>query len=206
MTLTERLRRADWLGEMQAALVLCLAGAGIAAALPVARAVLGDDHVVVRLEADPAAGPAAGLTGGAGGLPGGAAIAPESVVEAHITDPSLHQRIAELLTTLPTLLLLAGVLALLLRIVRRARRGDPFTAATVQGLRVLGLLTALGGSAAGAAESLAALDLSSTVTPGAAFAVWEVPAGWLLAGIGFLAVAEVLRRGVTMRDELAAVI
>ncbi|MFB7475069.1 DUF2975 domain-containing protein [Kitasatospora sp. NPDC056184] len=202
MSLTDRWRKADWLGEMQTAVVVCLAGAGLAVAVPVARAVFGDGPVIVRLTADSAAG----FTGSVGGLPDGAAITPESVVDVHVADPSVHQRIAELLTSLPTLVVLAAVLALLLHIVREARRGDPFAAHTVQDLRALGLVTALAGSGAVVVESLAALDLSSTLTPGAGFAVWELPVGWLLAGVGFLAIAEVLRRGVAMRDELAAVI
>lgn len=202
MSFLERLRKPDWLGEMQALLVLGLVGTGLAVAVTGARTVLGDGPVIAQLPADAmtdVAGPVAGLADGI-------TIGPDSIVEVRIADPSVHQVIAEAMTSLPTVLVVLTMLLMLLRIVRRARRGDPFTVGTVRQLRILAVLVIAGGAAAGIVESLAALDLSLTVDDETAYAVWQLPAGWLLAGFGLLAIAEVVNRGAVMRDELDRVI
>ncbi|MFC6016152.1 DUF2975 domain-containing protein [Plantactinospora solaniradicis] len=202
MSFLGKLRRPDWFGEMQALLVLGLVGTGLAVVVTGVRTVLGDSPVIAQLPADAmtdVAGPVAGLDDGV-------TIGPDSIVEVQIADPSIHQVVAEALTSLPTVLVVVSTLLMLLRIVRRARRGDPFTAGTVRQLRILAVLVIAGGAVAGTVENLAALDLSLTVTEETAYTVWQLPAGWLLAGFGLMAIAEVVNRGAVMRDELDTVI
>lgn len=202
MSLVNRLRRPDWLGEMQTLCVVGLVVTGLAMVVSVAWAILGDEPVTVQVRADAVID----VPDVAGGLADGVTIAPDSIVEVEVTDPSAHQLIAKVMTSLPTMLTAFGMLLMLLRVVRRGRRGDPFAAGTVRELRVLAVLVIVGGTLAGVVESLAMLDLSFTVTDTAGYAMWHFPAGWLLAGFGFLAIAEVVRRGTAMRDELATVI
>ncbi|MBF9130534.1 DUF2975 domain-containing protein [Plantactinospora sp. S1510] len=202
MSFLEKLRKPDWLGEMQALLVLGLVGTGLAVVLTGGRTVLGDSPVTVQLPAEAMTDVAGPVAGTADGI----SIGPDSIVEVQIADPSVHQVVAEAMTGLPTLLVVLGMLLMLLRTVRRARRGDPFTVGTVRRLRVLAVLLIAGGVAAGIVESLAALDLSRTIGNETVYTVWQPPAGWLLAGFGLLAIAEVVNRGVVMRDELDRVI
>jgi len=200
MSFRNRLRREDWLGEMQTLCIVGLAFVGLATVVPIGWAMLGGKPVTAELSADTMTG----VAGAATGLPG-VTVAPGSTVEVQVADPSLHQQIAEALTSLPTKLVVFAMLLMVLRIVRRARHGDPFTAATVRQLRRLGVLVIAGGTVAGIVEAFAMFDLSRTVGNNV-YAIWDLPAGWLLAGFGFLAVAEVINRGTAMRDELATVI
>lgn len=202
MSFMSRLRRQDWLGEVQTLCIVGLAFTGLAIVVPGLWAVLGDKPVIAELSA----GAMTGVAGATTGLADGAVITADSTVEVQIADPGIHQLIADALTSLPTKVVAFAMLLMLLRIVRRARHGDPFTAATVRQLRILGVLVIVGGTAAGIVEALAMLDLSFTVADKAGDAVWQLPAGWLLAGFGFLAVAEIVHRGTAMRDELARVI
>jgi hypothetical protein len=97
---------------------------------------------------------------------------------------------------------------LLLGVLRRARRDDPFLPATVRRLRVLAIVVLVGGPVAFIVETIAAMDLSARVTNRYLGAIFDLtPLGvWLLVGFGFLAIAEVVNRGRAMRAELASVI
>lgn len=202
MSFLGKLRGPDWLGEMQALLVLGLVGTSLAVVVTGVRTVLGDSPVIAQLPADAMTG----VAGPVAGLADGVTIGSDSLVEVQIADPSTRQVIAEALTSLPTVLVVLVMLLMLLRIVRRARRDDPFTAGTVRQLRILAVLVIAGGAGAGIVESLAALNLSLTVGTETAYAVWQLPAGWSLAGFGLLAIAEVVNRGAVMRDEMETVI
>jgi hypothetical protein len=90
--------------------------------------------------------------------------------------------------------------------VRHARRGDPFTPATVRRLRVLALVTLGGGHLGSLVELFASMYLSSTVAVDGVIGVSELPVHWFLVGFGLFAVAEVVRRGHTMRAELETVV
>jgi hypothetical protein len=127
-------------------------------------------------------------------------------VTVTVTDPAPVQRLVWVLTGLPTLLVVVAMLFLLLRIVWHARRGDPFTSDTVRRLRVLAVVAVGGGYLAFIAELLAAAGLSSTVITDGFVGASEPPIHWFLIGFGLLAVAEVIRRGGRMRDELATVV
>ena len=96
--------------------------------------------------------------------------------------------------------------ALLWRLVRDARRVDPFSGATVRRLRQLAWLVLVGGFASAGVSTLAAAALADGLLVGAN--ATYAPAIWLLLGVGtgIGAVAEVVNRGVAMRAELDAVI
>jgi hypothetical protein len=202
MSLREKLRKPDWLGEMQAVLVTGLVITGLGIALSAAWTISGDKPVSVTVPAQALPG----VPGSVGGLTASVTIASTAAVEVQIQDPTVHQRISDALTGLPTALLVLVLLAMLLRIVRRARRADPFTAAAVRQLRILAVIVLAGGVLVSTVETIATLDLVTTLTNREASADVKLPAHWVLAGFGLLAIAEVVRRGTAMRTELEAVI
>ncbi|MET9403857.1 DUF2975 domain-containing protein [Kitasatospora sp. NPDC002965] len=202
MSLLGKLRRPDWLGELQGVLTLGLVATSLAIAVSVGRALLGDLPVTAGIPA----GALEGSTVIPGRTTGGVSITPDSVIEVEIADPSAHQLVAAVLTALPSLLVALGMLVMLLLVVRRARRGDPFTTQAVRRLRLLAVFVIVGGTLAGVTESAAALDLALSVSDTAGVTVWEFPAAWTLAGFGILASAEVVSRGAGMRAELETVI
>jgi hypothetical protein len=200
VSLRTRLRKADWLGEMQAALMLGTGAVGVAITVVVWEVVTGAP-MVSRVPAEAIAG----MSGSSAGLTG-AMVAADSMVEVRIAEPSTSQVIAHALTTLPGLLVVLVMLAMLARIVRAARRADPFTGQTVRRLRVLAISILVGGVLASVVETIAEFNLSLSVTPGSISAQWALPGQWMLLGFGFLAVAEVINRGAMMRAELDTVI
>lgn len=153
-----------------------------------------------------------GAVGGVAGAPdhlrSGVAIDHDGTVEVVVSDPDTGQLISKALTIAPTYLIAAIVFALLLGVLRGALRDDPFSAATVRRLRVLAVVALAGGSMAFIVEAIAAMDLSARVTNGYVGAIIDLtPMGmWILAGFGFMAIAEVINRGRTLRAELDAVI
>lgn len=199
MKVLEALRRPDWLKELQAVLIGGLVIVGAVVAFGVAM-VVGADSLPVEV-------PASAVTGTADySLREGATITPEQDVEVTVTDPSPGQRIAWTLTTLPSLVVVAALLVLLLRVVWYARRSDPFTLATVRRLRVLAVVALAGGWLAFIVEAIAAMELSRTVLTGGLVAYSTVPLYWFLVGFGLFAVAEVVKRGCVMRAELDTVV
>jgi hypothetical protein len=123
-----------------------------------------------------------------------------------VPEPTGKQIALYAATGLPTVVVVLTVLWLLFRLLSQARKADPFTPATVRGLRRLALVVIAGGSLAGLIEVFAQMELSATIPPGSSEGVWSVPLLWILLGAGFLAVAELVARGVAMREELDRVI
>ncbi len=201
MSLREKVRKADWLGEMQVALVVGAAAIGVAIIAVVWSGIAGAS-VVARVPAEVVTG----VSGAAGGLTGGGVIGDDSVVEVLVAEPGTRQAIAHALTALPGLLVALATLLMLERIVRGARAADPFTGATVRRLRVLAVGILVGGAVASVVQTVAALNLALSVTEGSFAVDWVIPGQWLLLSFGLMAVAEVIRRGAAMRAELATVI
>ncbi len=201
MSLREKVRKADWLGEMQVALVVGAAAIGVAIIAVVWSGIAGAP-VVARVPAEVVTG----VSGAAGGLTGGGVISDDSVVEVLVAEPGARQAIAHALTALPGLLVALATLLMLERIVRGARAADPFTGATVRRLRVLAVGILVGGAVASVVQTVAALNLALSVTEGSFAVDWVIPGQWLLLSFGLMAVAEVIRRGAAMRAELATVI
>lgn len=213
MNLRRRLRRTHWLGPLQTLLTAGLALAGLNIALQlVLVAQMGDVKVQVptgyRLEPGPA------------GVPPDVLIDPSGTFQAYLRQPTMIQTLLFELTRLPTLAAFLLTLALVLRLVRQTRQHEPFTATTVRRLRILAVVVMASQILAGLVEDGARTALLASVTPegvtppfSASTLWWWLLAGlshlaspWLLLGFGFLAVAELINRGHTMRAELAEVI
>jgi hypothetical protein len=115
---------------------------------------------------------------------------------------SRSDRDTRVVLAVTTLLLGAALwtgLICLRRIVRSSRRGNSFDRANVQRLRLVGaLVLAWPIVLAAAAEALdATIDASPSVDPMMPGPGWWIP---LLMGLGLLALAEVWREGVELRE------
>jgi hypothetical protein len=195
------LRRPDWLAELQSLLLAALVLSGLAIAIGLG-APLVEDSVTFTV---PAAS-VDGLTQAPGSLLPGAAVDPDGDVDIRVTGPSGRQRLLHALTALPSYALGVAMLAMLWATVRAARQQTPFAPAVVRRLTWLGVVVLAGGPLADAVQMAAAFLASETVFDGFMSASYTVSWWWLLAGIGFLAVAELVRRGAAMRAELEEVI
>jgi hypothetical protein len=203
MGVIERLRKPDWLGELQTALVAALAVLGVLAVLNVA-AIVGGLSVSVQVPT----GTVDGVAGATGGLAAGAAVDPNGTVDVLIDHPSARQVVAAALVSMPTFLVIVALFAMLLGVVYRARKGGPFDAHVVRRLRLIGLVALVAGVVARLVELFAQLDLTSTVTDRSTSATLPLQSlfGWVLVGIALFAIAEVVKRGLAMRTELDTVI
>ncbi|MDG4827263.1 DUF2975 domain-containing protein [Asanoa sp. WMMD1127] len=122
-----------------------------------------------------------------------------------VESPSVSQVMLMLLHDGPALVAAGIAAALLYRIVRDARRHDPFTATTVRRLRQLAwFLLVAGVVVTSAANTSSGLLLHTMVERGTApnQAMWT----WLFVAVGVGAVAEIVNRGVALRAELDTVI
>jgi hypothetical protein len=198
----EQLRRPDWLAELQLVIVVGLALIGVTVAVNVVALAAGE-QVVVALPASAVDG----LVGLSGGLRDGATVAADSTVDVWLADPGAADVFWYAALGLPQLVLIAAVLALLLRLIVAARRGDPFTATTVRRLRVLGAVSAVGGVLVGVIGTVAELALTDRASGGdAVTATLTLNPVWILVGGGFLAFGEIVNRGRALRAELDTVI
>jgi hypothetical protein len=195
--------RPDWLAELQGMLTAVLVLAPLVMFWNEAPA-LGNGHT----GPDVRASYVDGVAGATGGLRPGAEVTGGSQVEVLIVDPSGGQVVAWLFTWLPSFALFMTVVVLLRRLVRDARRGDPFTLTTVRRLRILAAVTLAGGAAASLLEYGAGLMVAWLALESGVFVE---PYGFvrstaLLVGLAFLVIAEVVKRGCAMREELETVI
>ncbi|MDQ7904954.1 DUF2975 domain-containing protein [Phytohabitans sp. ZYX-F-186] len=197
MPIKVRLTRLDWLGLLWFGLVGALLFTAVATLFQVTVAPSAAFTVGVPLSQ-------AGGLAGPGRLPDGVSVEPSAQVRALVEEPTATQSLLHMATSLPTKCVVIAMLFLLVRIVREARRGDPFTAGNVRLLRLLGLTVIAGGLAADVVEELAYRALAAPIVDGPVGGFfWS---GWWLVGIAFLAIAEVFKRGVRMRVELDGVI
>lgn len=192
------LKKTDWLKELEAVLVFGVVLLGLLTVSAVVGALGNSLQVTVPAEAVSATVQT--------GLRDGAVVLPAQDVIVEVSGPSGSQRAIWLLSTLPTHLVVVAVMVLLLRIVRAARRTDTFTTATARRLRVLAVVTLVGGYLAVIVQMLASMELSSTVMTDAIAGYSEVPTYWFLIGFGLFAAAEVVKRGCALRTELETVI
>ena len=153
--------------------------------------------------------PTADLSGTArlGGIVQGVVVDPGGEIVFKVTDPSLGQRMLQLVTTVPGLLLVAEVARRMRNLLRAAQKTDPFTAQTVRELTLVAKITAVGGLGVWTVANGAKWALSATMLEsGAAVAPHDSPLGWLAVGLIFAAFAQLIARGVAMRAELDKVI
>jgi hypothetical protein len=199
--LKERFLRADWLRELQGLSLCGLVVVGAGLAVVVGLAITGPLDTSVPADQAIAAD---ALTE----LRPGVTLNSRGMVDVSIRHPSPGQAALGILAVAPTALVVLAMFAILLGVIRHARRHNPFTAATVLRLRWLGVVVMIGGALAWAVEFAASFALVATVSQSGAGGTLTLiePMMWLVIGFGYLTVAEVVNRGRAMRDELADVI
>lgn len=116
--------------------------------------------------------------------------------------PDTGQYVLQALTTFPSSVLAIGAFFLLWRLLWRARDGVYLPQVAAQ-VRVLGWWLLAGGLLAPQIEHFAMMALLDTMAANEAhFGPKEIPVIVPLVGLGLLALANVLRTGVRMRDDL----
>ncbi len=115
----------------------------------------------------------------------------------------MSHNLAMTLATIP-------MLFLAYRLVDAAIRNDPFTSLMARRIRRLGLVVLIGGASAEVVEYACGRILIEIYVPqnliGAVETDTSVTLWWAILGPTLLAISEVVRRGVSMRDELDGVI
>lgn len=193
------LRHPDWLAEVQLVLAAGVVTATAAAVWDVVTTFTSGVDMRVPLPA---------LEVSELSLPAGLTAPDWGAMDLTITDPSIAQRLWGLLAVVPGKVVLVAVAVLLFLAVRVARRDDPFAPGVVRRVRLSAAVALIGGLLVTVATPLAELALAVGVDAGGdgfSFAVSLSPV-WIMAGVSLLAVAEILRRGKGLRDELAEVV
>jgi hypothetical protein len=132
-------------------------------------------------------------------------VSQDGLMQVWIKQPTVGQSLLGVARTVPTVAVVMAMLTALSQVVRGARRADPFSVRNVHLLRILGFTVLLGGLLAEIGELLANLALIAPLLDGNQSG--EVTIGWWwLVGLAFLAIAEVMRKGLAMRAELDTVI
>ncbi|MEV4517606.1 DUF2975 domain-containing protein [Dactylosporangium sp. NPDC049525] len=195
-----RWRRRDYLTELQSLLYAALGVSAVVAVINV-WAMVTREPITVAVGAGVTVRPDA-VTG----LLPGVRLDPGSDVQVLVDHPSAGQVAWHAAQSLPWFVLAVFTLVMLLLVVRAARRGDPFAAANVRRLRLVGWVLFLGSLLAFYAELWAGLALSTTVVADPPNTGADVPLVWCFCGFGFLALAEIINRGRALQAELAEVI
>jgi hypothetical protein len=128
-------------------------------------------------------------------------------VRVVLAEPSPAQRLLALLPAALAIGAIAVGLLILRRLLLRAGDGDPFTAAGVRDLRLLGAVILAGTVAVqfiGFVVSTALVSDSAATDVATAEATFSF--AWILAGVLVLALAEIWAAGMRMRDDLAGVV
>lgn len=132
-------------------------------------------------------------------------IAAESTMTLVFEDPSALER---LMLVLPALLVQAAALVVL-SLVLRVGRGDPFVPANVRRVHTIAFTVIVASILVPTARGLAGLFLQDGAVPaeGMVLASFEItlgsaPLSGLLVGLMLAALAEVFRRGARMRDDV----
>ncbi|GAA0260735.1 DUF2975 domain-containing protein [Cryptosporangium japonicum] len=187
------MRRRGHLGEFEILLVVALVIGGVGLLVGAWRLV-AREPVTVAVEGAPVL---AGLAPGVHADPAG----PVRVV---VEDPTGPQLAWEALRTAPGFALIVFTLVMLLLVVRSARRGDPFSDANIRRLALTGWVLLVGSAVAFGLELVAVTQLSQSVSASGGGATYSFL--WAFSSLGFLAVAEVLRRGRALQADLAGVV
>jgi hypothetical protein len=203
--------RPDRLRWLQIALLLAIIVVAAVAAVRVGGAVVylverlsgvNDVHVSAHL-------PLRGVevTRSPDGLTGGSRLDSPLETSVILDYPSPWQFTLWVLLRLPSLLVYLTFFVLLHRLVRRARGEGPFTTAVAGRLRLLGGVLLVAAPAAAALEGVAKALLAATVTTRHEFTPgWDFPGYAVIGGAGLIAVAEIVRRGVLLREDVEATI
>ncbi len=143
----------------------------------------------------------------------GATINVNGTLQACTTHPGVSQRVLYTLTSAPSLLVWAGTLFLIWRLLRAARRTGPFTARVAAIMRRLGWLIIAGSAAAALIQGWAQDQLVNTLlaSPPGFYNLITLPFQALLpfsalAGAALLTFARIIRLGTEMDDEIKATV
>ena len=196
MSVTNRVGRGDWLLAIRIALMVSI-GLTMTYGLSI---------IVAAALREPVTLPFAVDAGQVGDLPTGTTLADDATIDVRVDPPTWTQAILHAFTRLPSVVVVVWVFLLLVRVVTDARQCDPFTQGTVRRLRAVGLILMFAGTASDAVQFLAGFALSGTLDTGSFWGNYIFTGIWLMAGVGALAVAEVINRGQVMRAELDQVI
>lgn len=141
----------------------------------------------------------------AGGPAGKPARVQDAALLAPIPDPSPAKTLIALVAAAVSLVPLLGGLLTVEGLLRRARAGDVFSPMSVRALRRLALLVGVGTYVAALVDLLAAEALAGGRFDGLHA---RLEAGFLPLGVGLLllALAEVWRSGLALREDVAATV
>lgn len=147
-----------------------------------------------------------GLPPAPAGLEPGVSIDSSGLVDVTVAHPTTAQATWSLVASVPALLAAAGLVAVLLVIALRARRGEPFTRNVVALVRTIGIVVLVGGPLLQVLTGVARSRLAESVLVEGGHYGPAITFEWLIAGLCILALAEVLRHGQGLRQELDEVI
>ncbi|MGI5397116.1 DUF2975 domain-containing protein [Streptomyces sp. CA-251251] len=122
--------------------------------------------------------------------------------------PSTYQNTLTVLGSLPSFLLTAVGLLVLNRLLREAARKGVYTQRTASQLKLLGWLLLLGSLLTRLVEANAEAALLATLTDAVTFDagtwlhLWTMPYFPILAALGLLTFARIVRAGTAMREDL----
>jgi len=196
MPLAAKLRKTNWLNELRILVIAGITLVLVFTAYEIVFATTGGGPTV-SLPRNP--------TGPEKFEVGGQAMS-HVATELYILEPTGAQLGWYLAGRLANVIVLIAVLSMLLGLLNRARRANPFTRATVRDLRWISVVLIAGGTLASLVEAIAAMGLSASIPPGNIAGTWKLPVLWLLTGFGALAVSEIVARGCALREELDEVV
>ncbi|OJV84399.1 MAG: hypothetical protein BGO37_08220 [Cellulomonas sp. 73-92] len=147
-----------------------------------------------------------GVPTGQYALAHGVELSPSATVAVRITEPTGAQSAWGTLLWLPSALLGGAAFALVLLAVLRARRGEVFSGGIVGITRAVGLLLLVGGPLVQLLTGVGTSQLTDSVLPGRADFSPAFTFDGPIVGLCVLALAEVMRHGQRLREELDEVI
>ncbi len=136
----------------------------------------------------------------------GVALSPDATVPVRLTDPTTAQSAWGVLLWLPTSVVGGAALALVLLAVLRARRGAAFSGGVVAIMRTLGVVLLVGGPLVQLLTGLGSYRLADSVLGHSADFSPALTLDGPIVGLCVLALAEVIRHGQWLRQELDEVI
>lgn len=136
----------------------------------------------------------------------GVELSPAATVAVRIADPTGAQSAWGTLLWLPSALLGGAAVALVLLAVLRARRGDVFSGGIVGITRAVGLVLLVGGPLVQLLTAVGTSQLTDSALPGGGDFSPAFTFDGPIVGLCVLALAEVMRHGQRLREELDEVI
>jgi hypothetical protein len=191
----------DWLAWTRTALAVVLAFVILGGGVNLVTGVMSPVTVAVPVDVLP--GVAGAVTDG---LVAGTALDGDGTIDVVVDDPTAGQVIWSLASWVPAGAIGIATLFLLLYLVRDVRRVGAFNDSTVRRLRTIGLISLIGGPLSMALDAASSAYLARSVLTSASDVLGDITLDWLVTGLGFLALSQVMRIGLEMRRELDEVI